>query len=196
HHFLDFPSFSINSSGWFYFQVAKFPFKSNVSFVVIVPNQYTRNPSHVLENFPYKQLCRLFPREVPTTVKIPKIKLDYQLELNKVLSQMGLQELFTSPNLQKITDEPLFVSSVQHQSTMELKEDGVEASAATSVMLSRSVSVFSLDRPFVFIIFEDETGIPLFIGSVQNPNPSAAPQIQEPQDSREATDANKYHVPK
>ncbi|NXS09185.1 A2AP protein, partial [Neodrepanis coruscans] len=177
-------------------QVAKFPFKSNVSFVVIVPNQYTQNPSHVLEKLPYKQLCRLFPREVPTTVKIPKIKLDYKLELNKVLSQMGLQELFTSPNLQKISDEPLFVSSVQHQSTLELKEDGVEASAATSVMLSRSVFVLSLDRPFVFIIFDDETGIPLFIGSVQNPNPNAAPQTKEPQDSREATDANEHHMPK
>ncbi|XP_030916503.1 alpha-2-antiplasmin isoform X2 [Geospiza fortis] len=163
-------------------QVAKFPFKSNVSFVVIVPNHDTRDTSHVLENFPYKQLCRLFPREVSTTVKIPKIKLDYQLELNQVLSQMGLQELFTSPNLQKITEE--------------LKEDGVEASAATSVVLSRSVSAFSLDRPFVFIIFEDETGIPLFIGSVQNPNPDAAPQIREPRDSGEATDANKHHVPK
>uniref|UniRef100_A0A8C3EA68 Serpin family F member 2 n=1 Tax=Corvus moneduloides TaxID=1196302 RepID=A0A8C3EA68_CORMO len=173
-------------------QVAKFPFKSNVSFVVIVPNRYTRNTSHVLENFPYRQLCRLFPREVPTTVKIPKIKLDYQLELNQVLSQMGLQELFTSPNLQKITEEPLFVSSVQHQATLELKEDGVEASAATSVMLSRSVSVFSLDRPFVFIIFEDETGVPLFIGSVQNPSPDAAPQVREPQDSSEATDANEH----
>ncbi|NXH79524.1 A2AP protein, partial [Edolisoma coerulescens] len=177
-------------------QVAKFPFKSNVSFVVIVPNQYTRNTSHVLENFPYKQLCRLFPREVPTTVKIPKIKLDYQLELNQVLSQMGLQELFTSPNLQKITEEPLFVSSVQHQATLELKEDGVEASAATSVVLSRSVSAFSLNRPFVFIIFEEETGIPLFIGSVQNPSPDTAPQIREPQDSREATDANEHRVPK
>ncbi|NXR97822.1 A2AP protein, partial [Oxylabes madagascariensis] len=177
-------------------QVAKFPFKSNVSFVVIVPNQNSQNTSHVLENFPYKELCRLFPREVPTTVKIPKIKLDYRLELNRVLSQMGLQELFTSPNLQKITEEPLFVSSVQHQATLELKEDGVEASAATSVMLSRSVSAFSLDRPFVFIIFEDETGIPLFIGSVQNPSPDAAPQIQEPQDSREATDADKHRVPK
>ncbi|XP_068066509.1 alpha-2-antiplasmin isoform X2 [Anomalospiza imberbis] len=177
-------------------QVAKFPFKSNVSFVVIVPNHNTRNTSHVLENFPYKQLCRLFPREVPTTVKIPKIKLDYKLELSQVLSKMGLQELFMSPNFQKITEKPLFVSSVQHQATLELKEDGVEASAATSVMLSRSVSVFSLDRPFVFIIFEDETGIPLFIGSVQNPNPDAVPQIREPQDSREATDANEHRVPK
>ncbi|NXV77900.1 A2AP protein, partial [Atlantisia rogersi] len=70
-------------------QVAKFPFKSNMSFVAIIPNQYTWNTSHVLENFPYKQLCWLFPKEVPTAVKIPKIKLDYQLELSKVLSQMG-----------------------------------------------------------------------------------------------------------
>lgn len=85
---MDFPSSSINS-GWLYFQVAKFPFKSNMSFVVIVPNQYTWNNSYVLENLSYEQLCKLFPKEVPTTVKIPKIKLDYQLELNKVLSQMG-----------------------------------------------------------------------------------------------------------
>lgn len=60
-----------------------------MSFVVVVPNQYTWNASHVLENLPYKQLCRLFPREVPTMVKIPKIRLDNKLELNQVLSQMG-----------------------------------------------------------------------------------------------------------
>ncbi|NXN27482.1 A2AP protein, partial [Nycticryphes semicollaris] len=177
-------------------QVAKFPFKNNMSFVAIVPNQYTWNTSHLLGNFPYKQLCKLFPKEVPTTVKIPKIKLDSQLELNKVLSQMGLQELFTSPDLQKITDDPLFVSSIQHQSTLELKEDGAEASGATSVAISRSFSAFSLDRPFVFIMFEDETGIPLFIGSVQNPNPNAAPQSKVLQDSHEATDVNEYPMPK
>ncbi|XP_062448310.1 alpha-2-antiplasmin isoform X1 [Rhea pennata] len=177
-------------------QVAKFPFKGNMSFLAIVPNQFSWNVSHVLENFPYEQLRSLFPKEVPTTVKIPKLKVDYQLELNKVLSQIGLQELFTNPDLQKITDEPLFVSSIQHQSTLELKEDGVEASAATSVMVSRSLSAFSLDRPFLFIIFEEETGIPLFIGSIQNPNPSAAPQIKETQDLPDATDVTEYPVPK
>ncbi|KFU87724.1 Alpha-2-antiplasmin, partial [Chaetura pelagica] len=177
-------------------QVAKFPFKSNMSFVVLVPNQYGWNTSHVLENFPYQQLCRLFPREVPTTVKMPKIKLEYELELNKVLSRMGLQELFMNPNLQKITDEPLSVSSIQHQSTLQLQEDGVEASGTTSVALSRSVSAFSLDRPFLFLIFEDESGIPLFIGSVQNPNPNAAPQIKEPQDWREAPGVREQPMPK
>lgn len=72
----------------------------------------------------------------------------------------------------------------------------MEASAATSVAVSRSVSAFSLDQPFVFIIFEDETGIPLFIGSVQNPNPNAAPQRKEPRDSHKATDVNEYPMPK
>ncbi|NXP04959.1 A2AP protein, partial [Thinocorus orbignyianus] len=177
-------------------QVAKFPFKNNMSFVAIVPNQYTWNTSHLLGKFPYKQLCKLFPKEVPTTVKIPKIKLDSQLELNHVLSQMGLQELFTNPDLQKITDDPLFVSSIQHQSTLELKEDGVEASGATSVAISRSFSAFSLDRPFIFIMFEDETGIPLFIGSVHNPNPNAAPQRKVLRDSHEATAINEYPMPK
>ncbi|KGL74450.1 Alpha-2-antiplasmin, partial [Tinamus guttatus] len=177
-------------------QVAKFPFKGNMSFLAIVPNQFSWNVSHVLENFPYEQLRSLFPKEVPTTVKIPKLKVDYQLELNKVLSQIGLQELFTNPDLRKITEEPLFVSSIQHQSTLELKEDGVEASAATGVMLSRSLSAFSLDRPFLFIIFDEETGIPLFIGSIQNPNPSAAPQVKEPQDSHNVTDVTEYPMPK
>ncbi|NXD11605.1 A2AP protein, partial [Nothocercus nigrocapillus] len=177
-------------------QVAKFPFKGNMSFLAIVPNQFSWNVSHVLENFPYEQLRSLFPKEVPTTVKIPKLKVDYQLELNKVLSQIGLQELFTNPDLRKITEEPLFVSSIQHQSTLELKEDGVEASATTGIMLSRSLSAFSLDRPFLFIIFDEETGIPLFIGSIQNPNPNAAPQMKEPQDSHNATDVTEYPMPK
>lgn len=69
--------------------MAKFPFKGNVSFVVIVPHQYSWNATYVLESFPYRQLCTLFPEEVPTTVKMPKMKLDYQLELSNVLSQMG-----------------------------------------------------------------------------------------------------------
>ncbi|NWI98849.1 A2AP protein, partial [Crypturellus undulatus] len=177
-------------------QVAKFPFKGNMSFLAIVPNQFSWNVSHVLQNFPYEQLRSLFPKEVPTAVKIPKLKLDYQLELNKVLSQMGLQELFTNPDLRKITEEPLFVSSIQHQATLELKEDGVEASSATGIMLSRSLSAFSLDRPFLFIIFDEETGIPLFIGSIQNPNPNAAPHGKEPQDSYNATDVTEYPMPK
>ncbi|XP_030392161.1 alpha-2-antiplasmin [Gopherus evgoodei] len=177
-------------------QVARFPFKGNMSFVAIVPNQFKWNVSQVLVNLSHDKLHSRFPKEKPTMVKMPKLHVDYQLELNQVLSQLGLGELFSTPDLQKITDEPLFVSSIQHQSTLELAEDGVEASAATSVMMSRSLSTFSLNQPFLFIIFEETTGIPLFVGSIQNPNPSAAQQKKEPQDSPTLKNAIKNSIPK
>lgn len=104
--------------------------------------------------------------------------------------------MFSAPDLQKITDGPLFVSSIQHQSTLELAEDGVEASAATSVMMSRSLSTFNLNQPFLFIIFEEITGIPLFVGSIQNPNPNAPQQRKEPQDSPSLKNLIKDGIPK
>lgn len=67
---------------------------------------------------------------------------------------------------------------------MELSEAGVEAAAATSTAMNRmSISSFLVNRPFIFFIMEETFGIPLFVGSVRNPNPSAQPQFQEQQDS-------------
>ncbi|XP_006032910.1 alpha-2-antiplasmin [Alligator sinensis] len=177
-------------------QVARFPFKGNMSFVAIVPNQFGWNVSEVLENVSHDKLHGRFPKEKPTLVKMPKMHVDYKLELNEVLSRLGLKELFSAPDLRKITNEPLLVSSIQHQSTLELAEEGVEASAATSIMLSRSLSTFSLDRPFLFIIFEETTGIPLFVGKIQNPNPSAAQQRKEPEDVSDVKSGLKDSPPK
>ncbi|XP_074870210.1 alpha-2-antiplasmin [Carettochelys insculpta] len=177
-------------------QVARFPFKGNMSFVAIVPNQFKWNTSHVLSNLSYDKLHNRFPKEKPTMVKMPKLHVDYHLELSQVLRRLGLEELFSAPDLHKITDEPLFVSSIQHQSTLELAEDGVEASAVTSVMMSRSLSTFSLNQPFFFIIFEETTGIPLFVGSIRNPNPSAAKQRKEPEDLPNLKNGNKNGIPK
>lgn len=103
---------------------------------------------------------------------------------DSLLFWAGLQELFQGPDLRGISDESLVVSSVQHQSTMELSEAGVEAAAATSTAMTRmSLSSFTVNRPFIFFIMEDTIGMPLFVGSVRNPNPSAEPQLQEQQDS-------------
>lgn len=67
------------------------------------------------------------------------------------------------------------MSSVQHQSALELSEAGVEAAAATSTAMSRmSLSSFVVNRPFLFFILEDSTSLPLFVGSVRNPNRRAA----------------------
>ncbi|XP_012666389.1 alpha-2-antiplasmin [Otolemur garnettii] len=170
-------------------QVAHFPFKNNVSFVVVVPTYFGWNASQVLANLSWDILHQPSLRERPTKVRLPKLHLKHEMDLVGTLSQLGLQELFQAPDLRGISDESLVVSSVLHQSTLELSEVGVEAAAATSTAMSRmSFSSFSVNRPFLFFIVEDTTGLPLFVGSVKNPNPSAQRELKEQQDSPDNKD--------
>ncbi|KAM4795663.1 alpha-2-antiplasmin [Rhinophrynus dorsalis] len=152
-------------------QVARLPFKGNMSLLVIMPLHSEWNISKILHNFNKTELYSRFPKERPTLLRIPKLHLDYKLELSQTLTSLGLGQLFTNPQLCEITDKDLVVSSVQHQSTLELNEEGVEASAATAVLLSRSLATYSINRPFLFFLFDDNTGLPLFMGHVHNPNP-------------------------
>ncbi|XP_060243290.1 alpha-2-antiplasmin isoform X2 [Meriones unguiculatus] len=165
-------------------QVAHFPFKNNMSFVVMMPTHFKWNVSQVLANLSRDTLYQPSLREKPTKVQLPKLHLKQQLDLVATLSQLGLQELFQGPDLRGISDQSLVVSGVQHQSTMELSEAGVEAAAATSTAMTRmSISSFTVNRPFLFFIMDDTVGMPLFVGSVRNPNPTAQPQLREQQDS-------------
>ena len=63
-----------------------------------------------------------------------------------------------------------WINSVKHKAVIEIDEQGSEAAAATSVEI-RVTSVapegFSIvfDRPFFYVIRDDETGILLFCGA-------------------------------
>lgn len=63
------------------------------------------------------------------------------------------------------------VTAVRHASTVELSEEGMEASAATVVTSTRSISVFSVNSPFLFALVDEASLVPLFMGVVTNPAP-------------------------
>uniref|UniRef100_A0A670YY90 Serpin family F member 2 n=1 Tax=Pseudonaja textilis TaxID=8673 RepID=A0A670YY90_PSETE len=181
----DFPLSWFSTASW---EVAKFPFKGNTSFVAIVPDLPLRkNFSQVLSEVLHLDLDKAFPQERSTKVKVPKLHLEDYVDLNGALTRLGLGDLFSAPDLHHIAEGPLVVSSIQHRATLELAEAGVQAAAATSVIASRSISSFSLDRPFVFMITEDVMGIPLFLGTVRNPSPGA-PREKTGQDPGSNTD--------
>ncbi|KAK9412696.1 alpha-2-antiplasmin [Crotalus adamanteus] len=154
-------------------KVAKFPFKGNTSFVAIVPSLDQQNFAQVLSEVLQHNLQTSFPEERSTRVKMPKLHLEDHTDLNEVLTQLGLGELFSVPDLSRLAEGPLTVSSIKHRAALELSEEGVKAAAATSVVGVRSASVFSLDRPFIFMITDDVTSIPLFMGTIRNPRPGA-----------------------
>jgi len=67
----------------------------------------------------------------------------------------------------------LFIPKVVHKAFVAVDEEGTEAAAATAVVMLESMPmeqiVVAIDRPFVFLIRDIETGTILFVGRVVDP---------------------------
>jgi serpin B len=69
----------------------------------------------------------------------------------------------------------LYIAEVLHKAFVSVDEAGTEAAAATAVVMNLTavpgepISV-ALDRPFIFLIRDIETGAILFVGRVVNPS--------------------------
>nr|XP_020442873.1 alpha-2-antiplasmin-like [Monopterus albus] len=170
-------------------QVASFPFKGNTSFLIVLPLPGRKNVSSLLPKLNISDLYRRLPHEKTMQVNLPKVKLQYRHELQEALTSMGLGSLFLDPDLSGISDHSLRVTGVRHASTVELSEEGVEASATTAVTSMRSVSLFSVNSPFLFALVDDASLAPLFMGIVTNPAPDNNPMLNDdPHDNNTMSD--------
>jgi serpin B len=68
----------------------------------------------------------------------------------------------------------LCISEVLHKAFVSVDEAGTEAAAATAVIVGETAAPgqqveVTIDRPFIFLIRDIETGAILFVGRVLNP---------------------------
>jgi serpin B len=67
----------------------------------------------------------------------------------------------------------LYIDAVLHKAFVSLDEAGTEAAAATAVIMKEEApeqqAEVTIDRPFIFLIRDIETGAILFVGRVMNP---------------------------
>merc|ERR1712001_192374 len=100
-------------------------------------------------------------------------KLETQLDLNDNLKAMGITDMFdeNKADFSKMRSggkKDLYVSKVVQKAFIEVNEDGTEAAAATAgVMMMRAMVInpsFTCDRPFMFMIRDNLTGVTLFSG--------------------------------
>lgn len=117
------------------------------------------------------------PQEIQVEAGIPKFESEYGVLLNDVLKDMGMVDAF-DPNAADFScmgsseDGGIHISRVLHKTFISVAEEGTRAGAATLVeavdgaaMLPEPKTVI-LDRPFVYLLIDTGTNLPLFMGTM------------------------------
>ena len=106
---------------------------------------------------------------------LPQFSYDYALDMSDVLKQMGMPTAF---NVENADFSPmgtcdagnLFIRGLPHTTRINVNTRGTQVAAVSSVIVAPNSApqgyVVKLDRPFVFLILDTATNIPIFIGTV------------------------------
>lgn len=112
---------------------------------------------------------------------IPRFQSEYSVELKEALQGMGIQDAFDEDKadfsaLGYSAEENIFVSRVIHKTNITVDANGTKAGAATVVemedgcggMEPEEVKIVYLNRPFVYMLIDCETKLPVFLGTVMD----------------------------
>ncbi|MBD3336352.1 MAG: serpin family protein, partial [Candidatus Eisenbacteria bacterium] len=110
-------------------------------------------------------------------VRIPRFTLRTPLQLRDILIDMGMPLAFSGKaDFSGITNEgSLAITEVVHETFVAVDEAGTEAAGATGVIMAgespapEEVKSFYAERPFLFVLRDEPTGLILFMGRVDAP---------------------------
>ncbi|MGV8096797.1 MAG: serpin family protein [Mangrovibacterium sp.] len=145
------------------------------NMVILLPHD-GKSVTDLLEEVNAEKWNSLSYRTCEVSLKLPKFKLacDYQMQ-KEILPAMGMHRAFSelADFSGMTTDVKVFISKVIHKTFIEVNEKGTEAAAVTVVgMELTSVGAqpekidFFVDKPFLFLIKENSTGVILFAGKI------------------------------
>lgn len=128
---------------------------------------------HALNNPDYSKIV---------IARMPKFSYDYSLTMNGVLTALGMPTAFDGIEADfsemGVARENIYISKVLHKTFISVDEAGTKAGAVTGIVMDDFESeigyenevVITLDRPFVYMIIENETNTPIFMGTLDSIN--------------------------
>ena len=111
-------------------------------------------------------------------LKMPRFTVESSFSLGDALSNMGMPAAFDANQADFSGMDgqlDLFISSVIHKAYASVDESGTEAAAATVAIMSLTSASpgepvsLTIDRPFIFVIYDQPTQAILFAGRITNP---------------------------
>lgn len=147
-------------------------------FVALLPNEGMTVEEYV-DTLTAESLLEMLENEDDRTVRagLPKFEYESNYDLTKALTDLGMGSAFQrDANFSKmgtIDDGKLYLGSVIHKTKITVNEQRTKAAAVTitrvygtGAMSPAEIVTVTLDRPFVYLIIDSETNLPLFMGTV------------------------------
>jgi serpin B len=112
---------------------------------------------------------------------LPKFTYESEFGLSGTLASLGMLDAFSPDDADfsgMTSESKLYIQDVVHKAFVSVDEAGTEAAAATAVIIGEVSAPeplpfveLTVDRPFIFVIRDIETGAILFVGRVLDPAP-------------------------
>ena len=147
-------------------------YANGLSFIGILPNE---EGDFTLEDLDIESLLKSKPEYDEVDCKMPKLNFETSATLNDMLSDLGLENIFSNDaDFSGIADKNTKVSAVLQKTKLELDENGTKAAAVTAAVMECMsamapdpvVKSVELTRPFAFLIFDEMNNEILFMGKV------------------------------
>jgi serpin B len=144
------------------------------SFIALLPNKNKTVVDVVAELPDFLANFDRYGEYSGVQVSLPKFSAEYSVELSEQLKILGMKQAFAGEaDFSSMSNMPLFISRVIHKTFIEVNERGTRAGAATGVEATNAgvlndIKKVILDRPFVYMLYDNETKMPFFIGVENN----------------------------
>ena len=156
------------------YQAVELPYKGGeFAMMVLLPDE--GEFAEFESSLDYRKLTAIVSgiQERNTVLTMPRFRFESAFSLKEPLFALGMVDAFDedSADFSGMTDvEKLWLDDVYHKAFVAVDENGTEASAATGAVTVASMpATVTIDRPFIFLIRDIETGAILFMGRVVNP---------------------------
>ena len=155
-------------------------YKDGYSFVALLPDEGITLEEYLsgLDGAAFLQTIREWDDTMVET-GLPKFEGETSRELSNALKNMGMPMAFDEyaadfSRMGNVADgSNLYIGRVLHKTYIRVDELGTKAGAATVVEMDAGGAAIMdsktviLDHPFLYAVVEDETGLPVFVGVVE-----------------------------
>lgn len=148
------------------------PYKDiGYSFMALLP----KDEEMLFEMFLHRlSLSDLFVQgtEGQVFVTMPEFTYSFQEDITSFCKKIGIHTIFSNKaDFSPLSSMRLNIDAIVHKARIEVNREGTKAAAVTMSALRSSPVFFDskevyLDRPFIYAIMHDETGLPVFAGIV------------------------------